>query len=766
MQPDNTLSPIPPEHLHPQAPQYPLALPGVSLLNSVVNGYFQYQNLAVRKREFAELNAQRERHHEEGLNQRERHHEQGLQHQERQAEQAHNWRIEEPNWPLSISPKQYAHKTTAHDRQPLIVMLSPPPPEADKDFRDAAKVIENELRVLLQKSYDANDPKRPVYFLDKAWKKGMEGGAAPAQALHHALHEADAPTFILDLELTGRELRIQTHYWGIGSNELKHTACETAFPLSEYMAQVARRHAREWGEATQDLGRDATPSKTDKENWLILQSEEALRQKDPQKGASFYVRHYHCPPEYLLQAVKEVTPALQLLVGSMADLYHLFRYGTAPQLPALLGKLFRDGNTAQAQALMRQTVDDYSQVMDFAAEQRPEWAPPFHLELAEVMAGLNDAEQCQTHLLKSLAAWRRLRGAEPVAHEAQALLTGMEATLQHEDQAYLLRVAKLLNQPLQRLDIATVALGLAGAANTAPKIEAPTVVALPPVDNIHGWPAEKVQALQQRTAQALGKPVIFRDTLKSGGVGPDMAVIPAGAFLMGSPEYELHEEANIARSESPQHLVTFAKPFSIGIYAVTFDDYDRFCIATNRSAVYLDYWERDWGRGQIPAYKIPWREAQAYCAWLSDQTGQRYRLPSEAEWEYACRAGSNTPFYWGGTITAKQANYWDQNNKPAARAKPLPVGEYQPNAFGLYQMHGNVSEWCEDAAHLDYVGAPGDGSAWTTGGDQKYRIVRGGCWVGNSDDVRSARRNGFTVKPKPDDEEHAGTTGFRLARDI
>jgi formylglycine-generating enzyme required for sulfatase activity len=762
MQSDNSLSPIPPEHLHPQAPQYPLALPGVSLLNSVVNGYFQYQNLAVRKREFAELNAQRdrqhqeslnqrERHHEEGLNQRDRHHEQGLQHQERQAEQAHNWRIEEPNWPLSISPKQYAHKTTAHDRQPLIVMLSPPPPEADKDFRDAAKVIENELRVLLQKSYDANEPKRPVYFLDKAWKKGMEGGAAPAQALHHALHEADAPTFILDLELTGRELRIQTHYWGIGSNELKHTACETAFPLSEYMAQVARRHAREWGEATQDLGRDATPSKTDKENWLILQSEEALRQKDPQKGASFYVRHYHCPPEYLLQAVKEVTPALQLLVGSMADLYHLFRYGTAPQLPALLGKLLRDGNTAQAQTLMRQTLDDYSQVMDFAAEQRPEWAPPFHLELAEVMAGLNDAEQCQTHLLKSLAAWRRLRGAEPVAHEAQALLTGMEATLQHEDEAYLLCVAKLLNKPLQRLDIANIALGLAGAANTAPKIEAPKVSALSPVDNIHGWPADQVQALQQRTAQALGKPVVFRDTLKSGGEGPDMVVIPAGAFLMGSPEREPGRNSY----EGPQHFVTFAKPFAIGRYAVTFDDYDRYCYSTKRSPVS----DNNWGRGRRPVINVNWQDAQDYCAWLSAETDQHYRLPSEAEWEYACRAGSTTLFHWGNTINTYQANYNGRDRfmnflKGSDGLKTAPVEEFQPNAFGLYQMHGNVNEWCEDDWHRDYIGAPEDGVAWGSGG-----MLRGGAFCWDSNYIRSASRiylgSGYRFV----------LFGFRLAQD-
>ena len=739
------------EDLPPQPPQqFPLALPGVNLLNTVVNGYFQYQNLELRKQEFAALNIQREQHHQDTLNQRDRHHEETQKHQQRQAEQLHNWRIEEPNWPLTLSPDQYAHKTTAHGRQPLMVLLSPPPQEADKDFRDAVRAIETQLHRLLQNSYNANDTKRPVQFIDKAWKKGMEGGAATAKALHHALHMADAPTLILDLDMTGRELHVKTHYWGIWSGELRDLITETAIPLGEYVAEVARRHAREWGEDSKDLGRDASPSKIDKENWKILQTEEELGQKNPSK-AKKYTQHYLCPPEYLLEAIPEITPALQLLVGSMADLYHLFRYGTAPQVPTLLGKLLQGSNSAEVRALMRQTVADYAQVMDFAAEQHPALGPLFHLELAEGITGLEVPDLCQTHLLKSLAAWRKPRRADKAEHEAKALLEGMQYALKREDEAYLLRVANLLAKPLNLLDVASTALHLAGEAAKRPQVEAPKKPVLPPVENIHGWSADKVQALQKVTAEALSKPVVFRDTLASGGEGPDMVVIPAGAFLMGSPD----SEPQRSNDEGSQHFVTFSQPFAIGRYAVTFDEYDRFCLATQRPPVA----DSGWGRGRRPVIHVTWQDAQDYCVWLSAQTGHSYRLPSEAEWEYACRAGTTTPFHWGSTITPKQANYdgnsaYNNGAKGEYRKQTVPVDQFQTNAFGLYQMHGNVWEWCTDAWHDSYTGAPQDCSAWDLTG--AARVVRGGSWYSYAWFCRSASR----YHNDPDYRN----TGFRCAR--
>jgi formylglycine-generating enzyme required for sulfatase activity len=143
----------------------------------------------------------------------------------------------------------------------------------------------------------------------------------------------------------------------------------------------------------------------------------------------------------------------------------------------------------------------------------------------------------------------------------------------------------------------------------------------------------KVQALQKRTAEALDLPVHFQHKLKSGGLGPMMTVIPAGSFLMGSPS----DEPERSNDEGPQHLVTFAKPFAIGRYAVTFEGYDRYCDAVGKSKP----GDKGWGRGRRPVINVSWEDAMACRAWLSGETGKRYRLPSEAEWEYACRAGNH-----------------------------------------------------------------------------------------------------------------------------
>ncbi len=167
---------------------------------------------------------------------------------------------------------------------------------------------------------------------------------------------------------------------------------------------------------------------------------------------------------------------------------------------------------------------------------------------------------------------------------------------------------------------------------------------------IHGWSTARVQGLQLMTAQALGlTAAAFAHRLRDGGQGPEMLVIPAGRFLMGSPasETERFDE------EGPQHSITFAHPFAIGRYAVTFVEYDAFCTKTGRSKP----GDEGWGRDQRPAINVSWDDALAYCAWLSAQTGRTYRLPSEAEWEYAARAGTASVFWWGSRIDPSQANY-------------------------------------------------------------------------------------------------------------
>jgi len=278
----------------------------------------------------------------------------------------------------------------------------------------------------------------------------------------------------------------------------------------------------------------------------------------------------------------------------------------------------------------------------------------------------------------------------------------------------------------------------------------------PKVEHIHGWPADKVQDLQRRAAEVLGLPVFFRDKLTCGGDGPEMAVVPPGSFVMGSPLGESGRNP----AEGPQHQVTFAQPFAIGRYAVTFNEYDRFCEDTGRTKLSGN----SWGRENRPIINVSWEEAQAYCSWLSKNTGNSYRLPSEAEWEYACRAGTTTRFWWGNSITSEQANYDDRFILGlfggVFRNKTLTVEKFASNPFGLHQVHGNVWEWCADVLNGDYREAPNEGTVWQAGKDQSMRIVRGGSWFNPWSSLRSASRGTRPAIATRD------AVGFRLAMTI
>jgi len=241
---------------------------------------------------------------------------------------------------------------------------------------------------------------------------------------------------------------------------------------------------------------------------------------------------------------------------------------------------------------------------------------------------------------------------------------------------------------------------------------------------------------------------------------PEMVVIPAGSFLMGSPL----DEPERAEDEGPQHHVTIPVPFAIGKYAVTFAEYDHFCEATKREKPA----DEGWGRGRQPVINVSWRDAKAYCEWLSRDTGQPYRLPSEAEWEYACRAGTTTPFSFGWTISPNQVNcdgnsVYGEGEKGLHRQMTVTVGDLHANPWDLHEMHGNVWEWVEDIWHTSYLYAPADGSAWTEGqgiDSGSRRVIRGGSWSGGPRVCRSAYRNWYGPG------KCNRWLGFRLARTL
>jgi len=210
-------------------------------------------------------------------------------------------------------------------------------------------------------------------------------------------------------------------------------------------------------------------------------------------------------------------------------------------------------------------------------------------------------------------------------------------------------------------------------------------------------------------------------------VCPEMVVVPSGSFVMGSDGRHKYER--------PAHTVTIAKPFAMGIYEVTFDEWQA-CFEEGGCARIPD--DHKWGRGRRPVMNITWFETQPFVQWLSKKTGHTYRLPTEAEWEYAARGGTTTEFWWGDEVGKNLANCRNCESQWSKKGS-APVGSFAPNPFGLYDVHGNEWEWMADCWFPTHEGAPSDGSVRLEDNCQ-YRTMRSGSWYYYSKNIRSAWR--------------------------
>lgn len=275
---------------------------------------------------------------------------------------------------------------------------------------------------------------------------------------------------------------------------------------------------------------------------------------------------------------------------------------------------------------------------------------------------------------------------------------------------------------------------------------------------------ERIRRSMQIAKATSFKPLqVFYDDLKAGGKAPNMVFIPAGAFVMGSPEGEVGRDVD----EGPQTTVT-VHHFAMGITEVSFND---FKIFTDSTSFELPS-DNGWGYGDQPVINISWQGAKAYAAWLSDQTGFHYRLPTEVEWEYAARAGSSNTFSSEPCLVASEANFDGREpfvstcpDTQVYLGKTVAVKAYQANPWGLYQTHGNAREWLEDCWIKGYANGPVDSRARYTSeggscGSSGKRILRGGAWSTSMRTSRTANR--FAAK----EEDREPSFGLRLARDV
>lgn len=287
-------------------------------------------------------------------------------------------------------------------------------------------------------------------------------------------------------------------------------------------------------------------------------------------------------------------------------------------------------------------------------------------------------------------------------------------------------------------------------ASSAPSLSKPSETEVKP-KSVAAVSADPVASLEPGSGQSA------RDCAEC----PEMVVVPAGKFMMGSPAGEEGRSSD----EGPQHMVTIAQPFAVGRFAVTFDEWEA-CVKGGGCQTTKEPSDQGWGKGRRPVINVSWNDAKEYVTWLSKKTGKTYRLLSEAEREYVTRAGTTTRFWWGTSISTSEANYngnYSIGGSPKGeyRGKTVPVDSFQPNPWGLYQVHGNVYDWVEDCWHDSYSGAPADGSAWTKAcTDYGLRVLRGGSWLNGPQLLRSAFRNWN----QPDVRYY--NLGFRLARTL
>lgn len=247
-------------------------------------------------------------------------------------------------------------------------------------------------------------------------------------------------------------------------------------------------------------------------------------------------------------------------------------------------------------------------------------------------------------------------------------------------------------------------------------------------------------------------------TAGSSPMGIDMVVINPGAGKLGSPDFEKKR----SRFEKPLRDTTIGYSFEVSKYEITFDDWEKCVKGGGCSGHKPD--DKEWGRGKRPVINVSYDDAQSFLTWLNGKTGQTYRLLSEAEWEYVARAGQDGPFGNGYDISSKDANFdgkapYGSGAKGAYLRKTQPVGQYEPNAFGVYDMHGNVYEWVEDCWNENHNDAIADGSP-RKDGDCKFRVMKGGSWVTHGYQTRAAARIRYVTDYRYDDY------GIRIARTL
>jgi formylglycine-generating enzyme required for sulfatase activity len=662
------------------------------------------------------------------------------------------------NWPLKLVPAQIIDSHEGEAATPLRVILAPPEIDYDsfgtatQGFPKIEKRLSQGLRNFLEKHYSTDSKQRPTELLDRAWDSNRFGGGASIKALFGMLKSE--PTLILESEVDGDLINLRLAYWSGGQAIYLYKTVISDFPYREILDWSAKTRALEWETNVKNkllaLGKSEAEinQKYGGDNALNL---EILKEQEILQEAGIPVeQHFNTNHQDLAKLCQFLTAYHNLLTAFFADVHYLINYNLELQLPQLLLEIIGEFSEYDVGVSMLQwAVDSLLDVFKALETDRLALIPDLSIDLAVNLAPLPDKSWAQKVLDYSVVSWLTARCLSLGTPEEN--LAALESVLAPEDVAYVDKLNRCLAGCENNRQFSTEKIKQKQRQEEEEKrrrqreeeerklreerekgkeftFEIVTV-------NSSGKITNRRQGSARQKVEKLAN-----------GVTLEMVYIPGGTFTMGSPE----SEENRSRDEGPQHQVEIS-PFYLGKYPVTQAQYEAI-MGNNPSNLQ--------GKNR-PVESVTWHNAVKFCQKLSQKTGKTYSLPSEAEWEYACRAGTTTPFHFGEILTPGLANYdgnyvYASGPRGVYREQTTEVGSFPPNAFGLYDMHGNVWEWCQDVWHDNYNGAPTDGSAWESGGYSSLRVQRGGSWNSSPRCSRSDYRN------RTDANNFSYCVGFRV----
>ena len=619
------------------------------------------------------------------------------------------------NWPLKNYPWQILQCHQGINPIPVQIILAPPEVDYDRfeninstsksEFPKVEKRLSQYLKNFLQKHYSVENEQRPTELIDHAWESNRFAGGSAVKTIFSRLKSE--PIVLIESEVDGDFINIQLAYWSGGqevSPFYKTIISNLHYPKIIYEFAIQRALHWEVNVKQKLLAQGISEEEINQEyggdNLLNLQ---VYRKYEQEKLAGIeFERHYKTNREDFDKLSALLGAYHNIIVGLFTDIHYLIHTNLSPKLPELLPELETEFSIDQrlADELLKMVVESYIGSLRAMEKDRSELVPEFAVDIALSLTGLSNPTWAEQMLDFALESW----------------LNSRYLSVENGKEKFDIVAENLL--PLDREFMAKVNQCMVSSAQGKnPSLINSTfeVVTVNNSENI----TDHIQEIPSPKIEDLGN-----------GIELEMIYIPGGIFIMGSPENEEARNSN----ESPQHQVIL-QPFYMSKYPITQNQYQAI-MGNNPSSF----------EGESrPVEYVSWHDAVEFCQKLSSKIGKIYTLPSESQWEYACRAGTATPFYFQHTVTSDLLNYngtYPYGNAPRGeyRRETTDVGIFPPNAFGLYDMHGNVSEWCQDIWHNSYNGAPTDGSAWESGGNNSYRVLRGGSWSDSSRYCRCAGR--------------------------